>query len=197
MPTLIDRVGLREDAWRVPETNADAIAEGFGVLLTLAQWQEDGAVWRARAPRLGVLLGPADDPAEIADDLDALSLIAVDFPSFTDGRGYSTARLLRERHGWQGELRAVGEVLRDQLFLLSRCGFDSFALADGQPVDEALAAFADFSEVYQSAADRGPLFARRAASQGRAAAQERAETPAFAGAKRPAPASASARESVS
>ena len=162
MPTLIDRNGRRDDAWIPFAGDATAIPAGAAVLLPLAEWQAHRADWTARASRLGVLLGPADDPAPIAPDLDTLSLVAVDFPAFTDGRGYSIARLLRERHGWQGELRAVGEVLRDQLFLLARCGFDTFALADGQPVDEALAAFADFSESYQSAVDRGPLFARRA-----------------------------------
>jgi uncharacterized protein (DUF934 family) len=80
---------------------------------------------------------------------------------FTDGRGYSIGRLLRERHGYRGEVRAIGDVLHDTLFDLARFGFDAFALrADQDPV-AALAAFDDFSEVYQAAADRGPLFARR------------------------------------
>ena len=169
MPTLIDRNGRRDDAWIPFAGDAAAIPAGTAVLLPLAEWQANRGDWAARASRLGVLLGPADDPASIAGDLDALSLVAVDFPAFTDGRGYSIARLLRERHGWKGELRAVGEVLRDQLFLLARCGFDTFALADGQPVDEALAAFTDFSESYQSAVDRTALFTRRASARGEAA----------------------------
>jgi len=86
----------------------------------------------------------------------------VSFPVFTDGRGYSIARLLRDRHGWTGELRAVGDVLRDQLFALARCGFDSFALRAGQDVQASLAAFGDFSVRYQSATDEPmPLFRRR------------------------------------
>lgn len=108
-----------------------------------------------------MLLAPSDDPATIADELPHLSLVAVDFPSFTDGRGYSIARLLRDRHHYEGELRAVGDILRDQLFLLSRVGFNTFALRDDQDVGAALSAFADFSEVYQAAWDRGPLFGRR------------------------------------
>lgn len=166
MPTLIDRNGRIPDAWmRVGENGPRASAE-VPVLVPLAEWQANRATWLPRAPGLGVLLGPADDPSEIADDFDALSLIAIDFPSFTDGRGYSIARLLRERYGWRGDLRAVGEVLRDQLFLLARCGFNTFALADGQAVDEAVAAFSDFTEAYAAAVDRGPLFARRTASRG-------------------------------
>jgi uncharacterized protein (DUF934 family) len=88
----------------------------------------------------------------------------VNFPKFNDGRGFSIGRLLRERYGFRGELRAIGDVLRDQLFFLARCGFDAFALRDDQDVDEALGAFADFSEAYQPALDQPvPLFRRRLA----------------------------------
>jgi uncharacterized protein (DUF934 family) len=98
----------------------------------------------------------------VATDLVNFELVAVHFPKFTDGRGYSTARLLHERLGWQGELRAMGDVLRDQLFLMARCGFDSFALRDDQDPQAALSAFRDFSVRYQSATDEPqPLFRRR------------------------------------
>ena len=81
-----------------------------------------------------------------------------------DGRGYSIARLLRERYGWRGELRAIGDVLRDQLFYLTRCGFDAFELRAGQDAQAALTALADFSEAYQSSVERPqPLFRRRVA----------------------------------
>jgi uncharacterized protein (DUF934 family) len=89
----------------------------------------------------------------------------VKFPSFTDGRGYSVGRLLRERYGWTGELRAVGDIQRDQLFYLARCGFNAFALREGEDVDAALTAFADFSERYQASVDQPlPLFRRRESS---------------------------------
>ena len=91
-----------------------------------------------RPGRIGVLLGPADDPAALVHDLPQLALVAVDFPHATDGRGYSTARLLRERYGYTGELRAVGDVGRDQLFYLARVGFDAFALREGEDVAGAL-----------------------------------------------------------
>jgi uncharacterized protein (DUF934 family) len=89
-------------------------------------------------------------------------MIAVNFPQFADGRGYSIARLLRERYQWRGELRAIGDVLRDQLFYLSSCGFDAFELRAGQDPRAALAAFNDFSDAYQSSVERPqPLFRRR------------------------------------
>ncbi len=107
-------------------------------------------------------LEPADDPAAFAHRLGAVSRVEVNFPSFTDGRGYSIARLLRERHGYVGELRAVGDVQRDHLFNLARCGFDTFLLRKDEDADEALAAFDDFSETYQASVEEPqPLFRRR------------------------------------
>jgi uncharacterized protein (DUF934 family) len=89
-------------------------------------------------------------------------VIAVNFPKFTDGRGFSAARLLRERYGYQGELRAIGDVLRDQLQELERCGFDAFLLRADQDVQSALHAFADLSDQYQTSALQPlPLFRRR------------------------------------
>ena len=88
--------------------------------------------------------------------------IAVNFPKYGDGRGYSIGRLLRERYGFKGELRAVGVVARDHLQLMAQCGFDSFLLREGEDVQDALRAFDDFSEAYQSsAAQPVPLFRRR------------------------------------
>lgn len=162
MATLIDRNGLRPDTWLAFDGDADAIPPDADVLIPLDEWRARAAVWSARPGRLGILLSPSDDPASIAGDLGRFALLAVAFPSFTDGRGYSTARLLRERHGWTGELRAVGDVLRDQLFLMARCGFDSFALRADQDATAAVAAFGDFTVVYQTATDEPvPLFRRR------------------------------------
>jgi uncharacterized protein (DUF934 family) len=160
---LIQQRQLRDDTWRM---TADAEADpalGGDVLLTLPQWRAQRAHWLARQDgRIGILLEPADDPAELQADLPNLALIAVRFPSFTDGRGYSTARLLRERYAYQGELRAVGDVFRDQLYYLSRVGFDAFLLRDGEIAEEALASLDDFTEAYQAAVDRpNPLFRRR------------------------------------
>jgi uncharacterized protein (DUF934 family) len=138
--------------------------EGKSLLAPLRLWQLRRDDLLAHRGPVGVMLEPADDPEAIAADVGRLALIAVNFPQFTDGRGYSTARLLRERHGYRGELRAVGDVQRDQLYCLARCGFNAFALRDGEDVDAALAAFNDFSDAYQAAVDRPqPLFRRRLA----------------------------------
>ena len=112
--------------------------------------------------RTAVRLEPADDPAELAADVDRLQLVAINFPKFADGRGYSCAVLLRTRHGYRGELRAVGDVGRDQLFYLKRCGFDAFALAPHRDPHAALASLGDFNVRYQGSVDDPlPLFRRR------------------------------------
>jgi uncharacterized protein (DUF934 family) len=139
------------------------------LFVPFSYWREHGAALRASRPagELGVWLAPDDEPADLVADFSAISAIAVDFPVFRDGRGYSIARLLRERHGWQGELRAIGDVLRDQLFYLERCGFDTFAVRADRDIHDALKAFGEFSVRYQAANDElNPLFRRRAAAQG-------------------------------
>ena len=96
-----------------------------------------------------VRLEPSDDPAAVADRVARAARVEVNFPRFGDGRGYSIARLLRERHGYRGELRAVGQVARDHLYFMERCGFDAFLLRDGEDPHEALRGFEDFSAAYQ------------------------------------------------
>ena len=96
------------------------------VIVPLAVWQAQRAVLGARAD-IGVWLAPDERAEALKDDLDKFAVIAIDFPKFTDGRGYSTAFNLRMRLNYQGELRAIGDVLRDQLFQMQRCGFDAFA----------------------------------------------------------------------
>jgi len=120
----------------------------------------------APSPEAGEVLRfePQDDPAAVADRLARASRVEVNFPKFGDGRGFSIARLLRERYGYAGELRAVGEVGRDHLFAMAACGFDAFLLRDGEDAAEALAAFGDFSDTYQATVGRAPLFRRREAS---------------------------------
>jgi len=112
-----------------------------------------------------IRLEPTDDPAAVAARLPKVSRVEINFPKFGDGRGFSIARLLRERYGYKGELRAVGEVARDHLYYMEQCGFDAFLLRDGEEVDDALAAFDDFSEAYQATvAQPVPLFRRRGAA---------------------------------
>ena len=161
MPKLINRYGVVDnngtEGWVEYTGDAAAIPAGAKVLLPLTEFREFSGTWQKHVGErgaLGVRLSPSDDPALIANDLDKLALIAVEFPAFADGRGYSTATLLRERYGYKGELRAVGDVLRDQIFLMSRSGFTTFALRDDQSVEKSLSAFNDFTSYYQHAADR-------------------------------------------
>jgi uncharacterized protein (DUF934 family) len=157
MPKLINRYGVVDaktgtDGWIEYTGDANAIPAGAKVLLPLTEFREFSGTWQKHVGTngaLGVKLSPADDPALIANDLEKLALIA-----FTDGRGYSTATLLRERYRFIGELRAVGDVQRDQIFLMSRAGFTTFALRDDQSIEKSLAAFNDFSSYYQHAAGR-------------------------------------------
>jgi len=109
-----------------------------------------------------VRLEPTDDPAKVAGELADVARVEVNFPKFGDGRGFSIGRLLRERYGYKGELRAVGQITRDHLFYLESCGFDAFELREGEDAAEAIAAFDDFSESYQASPARPvPLFRRR------------------------------------
>lgn len=154
---LIRNRQVEQDTWRMLQAE-EPIPEQGDVIVPLAVWRERSRELSARDGLTGVWLAPADDPADIGS---LPALIAVHFPAFTDGRGYSTARLLRQRHGFAGELRATGDILRDQLYELARCGFDSFLLREDQDPVEALRAFDDFSDAYQSAADQGALFEKR------------------------------------
>ena len=158
---------VEDDTWRFVDA-APSPLEG-NVVVPLAIWKEHREALLARGTPLGVWLKPDDDPAEIAPDLNRLSLVAVHFPKFTDGRGYSTAALLRTRYGYRGELRAFGDVGRDQLFYLARCGFDSFRLADHRDPEAALASFDDFTVRYQGSVDDAvPLFRKRSIAGGAA-----------------------------
>ena len=130
------------------------------VIVPLAVWQAQRSVLEARA-ELGVWLPSDARPESIKDDLACFALVAVDFPKFSDGRGYSIAYNLRARLGYQGELRAIGDVLRDQLFYMSRVGFDAFATREDRSIQDALKGLTDFSESYQTSWDqKTPLFKR-------------------------------------
>jgi uncharacterized protein (DUF934 family) len=158
---------VEADPWRAVELAPGELAQPLPegpVLVPLAYWKEHRAELAERG-NVGVWLAPADEPREIAADLDVLALVAVQFPKLSDGRGYSTAALLRTRYGYRGELRAFGDVGRDQLFQLARVGFDSFRLADHHDPHAALASFDDFSVKYQGSVDDPvPLFRRRFAA---------------------------------
>jgi len=150
---LIKDRELSEDSWLYIEDGASVPAEG-GAIVSLERWRAEREALSGRNTPIGVRLDSDTAPESLSEDVDRLDLIAVPFDQFKDGRGYSTARLLRERFGFTGELRAVGNVLRDQLSLLERCGFDSFEYAGGTEAAEALKAFDEIGVVYQTATDR-------------------------------------------
>ena len=118
-----------------------------------ARWRAERDTLIGRNAPVGVRLSNTDPVSDLAPDLDRLDIIVLEFPKFTDGRAYSQARLLRERYRYQGELRAAGNVLRDQLLFMQRCGFNAFELNHGQPVQAWIAATNEFSVFYQPAAD--------------------------------------------
>ena len=142
-----------EDSWVLLDDDA-ALPVSGDIIVSLRRWAEEHDALQAHAGEVGVCLSGDDELEALLPELGALPLIALNFPRFVDGRNYSNARLLRERYGYGGELRAVGDVQRDQLHFMARCGIDSFALAPDQDVDAALKGFNDFSLSYQPAADQ-------------------------------------------
>ena len=160
MPLIKNGERVGEDAWSFIEDDADVPASGC-VSVTLARFKAERDELLKRNMNLGIRLSPEDDPHDLADDLDRLGLIEVSFPKYADGRGYSQAQLLRRRLGYEGELRAVGDVLRDQALLMVRSGFDTLELAN---TDEAgfEAALVEYKYAYQSdAQETTSIFERR------------------------------------
>lgn len=151
MPLLKDGQ-IVADPWTPAPEDSPLTAEG-DLIVSLEQWQAEGEALRARNGRLGLRLKSDQSPAELGGDLDRFDLIALEFPRFGDGRAYSYARLLRERYGFTGELRAVGNVLRDQLFFMVRCGFDSFEVADDKAAAAWREAMTEVSVLYQPTGD--------------------------------------------
>jgi uncharacterized protein (DUF934 family) len=165
MSQLIKQRFVTDDRWTlVREAAALAdLPDGVPVIVPLKLWIERRAALIARG-EVGVWLAPDEDPAVLAADAARLPVIAIDFPQFTDGRGYSHARLLRDRYGYTGELRAVGDVQRDQLYYLAQCGFDAFLIREGKDAEDALQSLDDFADGYQLTQARTPWFRRRAAN---------------------------------
>ena len=166
-----------EDNWTVlrateaqplDEAAIAAAAQGSAaVLFPLSAWKANAALLAGRDKAItGVWLAPEDEPGDAEALLEQVSLVAVDFPVFRDGRGFSSAYLLRQRYGWKGQLRAIGDVLRDQLNFMKRCGFDAFAVRADKNIDDAIKGFTEFTVTYQASVDEPlPLF-RRARTEG-------------------------------
>lgn len=165
MRDIISRDGtISADTWVVVPRPADGDALSIPdqpALIPADLWLAGKEHFEGRDD-IGVWFDSHDEP-EILDGLvNELKLIAVNFPKFSDGRGYSIARLLRERFGYQNELRAIGDVLLDQLQFMKRCGFDSYALREDKDATKAARSLSFFSQGYQAATDTDmPLFRRR------------------------------------
>jgi len=173
MPDLIHHVSIIKgraivaDDWRVLRLadgdDAATVAVPAGkVIVPLKTWQAQKDALAARAD-IGVWLASDERPEDLQGDLASFAVVAIDFPKFTDGRGYSLAYNLRMRLGYRGELRAIGDVLRDQLFQMKRVGFDAYATRPDRSIEDALKGLTVFSETYQASVDElRPLFRRHA-----------------------------------
>jgi uncharacterized protein (DUF934 family) len=140
----------------VDVSGADAIPPDVPIIVSLEQWQAQRDALLARGTPLGIRLRSDQPPQLIAADLASFTVVALEFPKFRDGRAYSYARLLRERYGYKGELRAVGDVLLEQLFFMLRTGFDVFELQSADPLRDFRTAVSEFSVWYQPTADGRP-----------------------------------------
>lgn len=166
MPKLISKDAVMDNPWTVmKESTGPEILKavpGKNFIVPLQFWKlyqdelndYDGAI--------AVWINSDENPAQIADELQSLPLIALNFPVFSDGRSYTNARELRQKYGYKGEIRAIGDVLRDQLYYMAQCGFDSFEIRHDQEAELCLEAFKDFKTGYQSTIpEPTPLFRRR------------------------------------
>lgn len=165
MRNIIKNRTVVSDDWTVLRLAEGETPEGIEVpagkvIVPLTVWKAQREKLQGRSD-LGVWLASSERPEELKGDLDNFKVVAVDFPKFMDGRGYSTAYNLRSRLGYTGELRAIGDVLRDQLFYMQRVGFDAFAVRADKNIHDALKGLTDFSETYQNSWDqKNPLFRR-------------------------------------
>ncbi|MCH2558542.1 MAG: DUF934 domain-containing protein [Alcanivorax sp.] len=155
-----------DNTWRrlnEEQLEADGLPDAGAVIVPLAYWKTHRDALLARADAVGVCLEPGEEPADLADDLPHLPLVAIHFPAFKDGRGYSYARELRTRYRFAGEVRAVGDVLQDQLFYLHRVGFNAFEVRADRNIEEALEhGLRPFTVTYQGDVhDPRPVYLRR------------------------------------
>jgi uncharacterized protein (DUF934 family) len=148
MRRILRRHEIVPDDWRhLGEDASDVDA----LIIPFSELRAGASSWRDWRGRLGVRIAPAEAVEEIVGELPRLSLVAVEFPNVGDGRGFTHGRLLRQRYQFKGELRAVGGgVKQDRIFLLARCGFDSFELPPGEKEEEALQALQRYNVAYQS-----------------------------------------------
>ena len=161
------RIRLKDGVFRLVEEPFTAVSDDWAipqgdVIISLTRFQAEGERLLSEGRKVGVRLEADEEVEALAYDLPQLSVVALAFPKFGDGRAYSYARILRDRYGFTGEVRAVGDVLREQAGFMVRCGFDAFEPADGSTVDVWERAARRYRHVYQRSTDgRSPAFAER------------------------------------
>jgi uncharacterized protein (DUF934 family) len=164
MPTFIR---LQDGAFSLVEDPFTSVADDQGlppgdVIISLSRFQLEGEALLGEGRSVGVRLESHEEVEALVYDLPQLSVAALAFPKFGDGRAYTSARLLRERFNFKGEVRAVGDVLREQAGYMRRCGFDAFEPADGSTLEDWERATQRFRHVYQRSSDgRAPAFVER------------------------------------
>lgn len=167
MPLIKNDVFVEDDWVRVGADVDLGAVNAEKVMVPFSVWDENKQALRGRNGQLGIVLSSDQSPELIADDLTQFAVIALEFPAFKDGRAYSYGRILRDRYDFGGELRAVGEVLRDQWYFMVRCGFDAFEVADGVALEDWTQALSEFSVPYQpSSDDCATVFGKRKAEAG-------------------------------
>ncbi|QDZ28441.1 DUF934 domain-containing protein [Noviherbaspirillum sp. UKPF54] len=175
MREIIKDKAVVNDDWTVLKLAEGETPEAVAVpagkfIVPLTVWEAQRTELKKRTD-IGVWIASHERPEVLKEDVTQLPVIAVDFPKFSDGRGFSIAYNLRVRLGYAGELRAIGDVLRDQMFYMQRVGFNAFATREDRNIHDALKSLSDFSEAYQAAWDmKLPLYRR--AERGQKAAQE-------------------------
>jgi len=164
MAKLIKDGAIVDNEWTLltqQQVDESGVPATGAVIVPLAVWLVDKAALQARND-VAVWLDAGEEPEALADDLAALPMIAINFPVFRDGRGYSYARELRQRFNYQGEIRAIGDVLQDQLFYMWRCGFNAYDVRADRDLEEALRGLNVFTVTYQGDVQTPePIYRRR------------------------------------
>ena len=160
MQKLVKNAAVVDDQWQLLDKEAELPASGQNIV-NVSAWEENAETLLAQGA--GLWLDSDQAPSLISlEDINSLPVIAINFPAFADGRGYSYAYILRKELGYTGELRAVGDVLRDQMFYMKRVGFDSFVVRNDRDAEDAIASLTDFENTYQASADKtSPLMVDR------------------------------------
>ncbi len=159
---LVKNGRIVPDPWSFVADDASLPKRG-DIMVTLGRWQQERTALEAHEGRLGLRLKAGELAESVGGDAASFGVIALEFPKFNDGRAYSTARLLRERHGYRGEIRAYGRPVRDQYLFMKRCGFDAVETGDKDAVAGWRQAMTEISVFYQPATDqrRGLLWQRQ------------------------------------